>query len=380
MSSDDGLIMGEVSDILKDDESRELLLRQRCAALLGLYTSGKLPERDKAELREYLGGYLPHEKPGVVAVPVAVTEVPSAAVALPRAPVVHSSRLASLLFRFAHQKGTGSEEAEIRALLPPLPNLLGHLTRASYKKPLAEYARALGYKSDQTLRRWIDDGRACDPPDLPPFDDPSQLAAWWGRTKKTPTGGVRKIPDELLALAAPAPVVSGAAPAASVAVSSAAGVPVVRSADFISGEGFEIALQRARQNERIAAETLEAARRAEDLVKIRASSDAWTKAFQDLTRAEMNANEILSTTGKLVSWESVEAEIRPRLEAMNQSLRAILVRVFTKVPVSEELASRLDDAYQGELDRVFVGSRAETPPTPAPLPPSSPPFALDRAA
>jgi len=371
MSSDDGLNMGNVSDILNDDESRELLLRQRCAALLDQYTLGKLAERDKAELRSYLGGYLPHEKPGLVAVPSVAAEVPAVQIEPVRLPVVHASRLASLLFRFTHQKGTGSEEAEIRALLPPLPNLLGHLTRASYQKPLAEYARALGYKSDQTLRRWIDDGRACDPPDLPPFDDPSQLAAWWGRTKKTPTGGVRKIPDELLALSAPAPVAE-AAPV----ISSA---PVVRSADFISGEGFEVALQRARQNERIAAETLEAARRAGDLVRMRAASDAWTKAFQDLTRAEMNANEILSTTGRLVSWESVEADIRVRLETMNQSLRALMVRVFTKVPVSEDLAARLDDAYQAELDRVFVGGRVETPPAPVPSPPSSG-FELERAA
>ena len=360
--------MDDVSDILNDEEKRELLLQQRSAALLGLYTQGKLAERDKAELRGYLGGHLPHEKP---VAPAVAAEVPAVAVAVPAVPVVHTSRLGAVLIRFAHRKSEGSEEAEIRALLPPLPNLLGHLTRASYQKPLAEYARALGYKSDQTLRRWIDDGRACDPPDLPPFDHPSQLADWWGRTKKTPTGGVRKIPDELLALSAPAPVAE-AAPVPSSA-------PVVRSADFISGEGFEVALQRARQNERIAAETLESARRAGDLVRMRAASDAWTKAFGDLTRAEMNANEILSTTGRLVSWESVEADIRVRLEAMNQSLRALMVRVFTKVPVSEDLAARLDDAYQGELDRVFVGGRVETPPAPVPSPPS-PRFELERAA
>jgi hypothetical protein len=66
-------------------------------------------------------------------------------------------------------------------------------TRGRYKKLLKDYAAQLGYDSDKSMKRWVKEGGQQDPPDFPPFDDLSQMAAWWRRLKPR-----RKVPEELL--------------------------------------------------------------------------------------------------------------------------------------------------------------------------------------
>lgn len=70
-----------------------------------------------------------------------------------------------------------------------------------YRHPLAHYAVAwgLGEKATRTLKRWIADGRKASPPELPPFDEPSRMAAWW-RTHKT-----WRVPDWMAAIESPEP-------------------------------------------------------------------------------------------------------------------------------------------------------------------------------
>jgi hypothetical protein len=64
-------------------------------------------------------------------------------------------------------------------------------TRAKYGKTILEYVGAfgLGAGSERTLKRYVAAGRKKDPVDLPPFDEPHLLAAWWRRTMKN------KVPD-----------------------------------------------------------------------------------------------------------------------------------------------------------------------------------------
>jgi hypothetical protein len=59
--------------------------------------------------------------------------------------------------------------------------------RVLYKKTLAEYALAFGLTaqgSERTLKRYVATGREKDPMDLPPFDEPAQLAEWWRRNMR----------------------------------------------------------------------------------------------------------------------------------------------------------------------------------------------------
>jgi hypothetical protein len=59
-------------------------------------------------------------------------------------------------------------------------------TRAHYKRKLAEYVVQFGLVagSERTLKRWVATGREKQPADLPPFDQPQQLASWWRRNMR----------------------------------------------------------------------------------------------------------------------------------------------------------------------------------------------------
>lgn len=359
--------MSDFGHILEDEAQRKALVEHRVAGLLKLYTNGRLSENGKAELRGYLGGRLPNEDTpptaeGAQISPTApAPETPPSVVA--SAPIAEpdpqKERAAWLLRRWLQRTADAGETRELQQLFPHAPNLVGHLTRATYKKPLIEYARALGYKADATLKRWLDDGRAMDPPDLPPFDQPGQLAVWWSRVKK------RKVPDELLAVADPnagvaSPLSSGAtaAPASSTPPPAAANSgdrdDSQRSpAPMHEGSGFSASLERARENERHAARSLFDARQKKELGAIRMAQDTWNKAFQELRRAEMDASAILIANGEMVRWPEVEADMFEKLQVVNQSIRSLMIRVATKVTVPPELLRALTRVFNEELDRVF---------------------------
>lgn len=93
---------------------------------------------------------------------------------------------------------------------------------------------------------------------------------------------------------------------------------------------------------------------------------AWDKAFEALRKAEKDAGDVLLALGEMVRWSEVEQGNAACLQALNQSLRSIFVRVATKVPVPPDLFILLDRATQEELDRIFVDldKRDYHPPSP----------------
>lgn len=367
--------MNEIGYSIGGSSELQALVAKRKEALLKQYGSGRLSERGEAELRGYLGGRLPHEpeekrqeaRPAEqaeeIARPVAVASQASE-------PDQQLDRSAWLLRRWLHRAADASELQELRALFPHAPNLVGYLTRNSYKKPLIEYARALGYKADATLKRWIDDGRACDPPDLPPFDQPDQLSVWWSRVKK------RKVPSELLVIA---PAAAGQAAAASPAAASGQAVAAGESRPLPGGTGFGATLERARENERQAAEALVDARKKGEPGAIRLCEDAYHKASQHLLRIESGAADILTAQQEMVRWPEVEADMIEKLNVINQAVRSIFTRIATKVTVPPDLFRALQRAYQEELDRVFEELDASDYRRAVPSPPAAPagePFSL----
>jgi len=49
-----------------------------------------------------------------------------------------------------------------------------------YSQPYRHYAEIFGIP-ERTIKRWVADGKKSQPPDLPPFDSPAELPAWWNR-------------------------------------------------------------------------------------------------------------------------------------------------------------------------------------------------------
>ncbi len=56
-----------------------------------------------------------------------------------------------------------------------------------------------GEDGERTLKRWIEKGRMVSPSDLPPFQRPHELAAWWRRLKEA--GVMKKQPPAWMVLA-----------------------------------------------------------------------------------------------------------------------------------------------------------------------------------
>lgn len=241
------------------------------------------------------------------------------------------------------------EVAEIERLLPPpAPRLVGGVTRQTYRHALIHYARQLGWKSDRTLKRWVEKGREASPPDLPPFDEPECLAHWWARVMK------HRVPPRLLQLAGGA---SGQPASKSKGPSAAAGVEPppqeLPPRELPSGSGFEASLNRARDNEREAAADLAQARRGKDQGRVEMCQRAWERAFDSLRKAEKDAESVMLSSGELVKWSDVEREQAECLLVLNQSLRSMMTRLATRVPMPPDLFHKLGRAYQDELDRAF---------------------------
>lgn len=264
---------------------------------------------------------------------------------------LRSARTAALLLRWASAgRLTDEEKEEIDHLLPPAPHLVGHLTRASYKHSIEKYAADLGWKSAKTLKRWIEKGRACDPPDLPPFDEPEQLAAWWARVMEN------KVPDRLLQLAS-GQASSQSAPLLSPPPTDSAPPPSSSNRGPVtlpSGSGFGAAFERAQENERYASwELAEARKNPNDAGRIKMAQQAWEKAFDALRKSSKDAEQVMLSSGDMVLWSEVEKEQAECLQVLNQSLRSLLTRVATKVPLPGDLFHRFSRAYQDELDKLF---------------------------
>lgn len=266
-------------------------------------------------------------------------------------------RRVSLLIKLARGASLSADQRkEINELLPPSPHLLKHVTRASLKKTLADYAKELGY-GERALERWIEAGRSCDPPDLPPFDQGAPgLVEWWKRMKVF--GRLKqKVPERLAKLAltaAPAQAAGPSAPSQPGAPTSTDEKPPSKPLQLPEGSGFAAALDRCRDNERIASARLRDAIESQDIGRIEAAQTAWSKAFESLRKAEKDAEQVLLATGELVRWSEVEKEQAEILQSLNQSLRSIFVRVATKVPVPADLYQMLERATQDELDRIFT--------------------------
>lgn len=106
-----------------------------------------------------------------------------------------TAEIAASLRRHARgEKLAPADLALIRGIIPDTGTVVRRVTSATYKLTLREYAERfiqLGMESqkdnERKLKHWIRHGRfgkhdePRDPPDLPPFDTPDQLAAWWRR-------------------------------------------------------------------------------------------------------------------------------------------------------------------------------------------------------
>lgn len=222
-------------------------------------------------------------------------------------------------------------------------------TVRTYSQPLEAYAAKYDF-SLRTIKRWIALGRDLDPEDLPPLDDPAEMAAWWERLR---SAGVLKwkVPEVFGSAEVKSPK-KGAVNSAE--ESAAAQRAVVSASD--QALGFAAALRRAQEAERLAHERWQQELRKEgddfDPVSEKRRAEAWDRAAKLLESLEVKADKILGRD--FVRIEEVEEMVVERETTIRDGLRSIGTRVATKLGLPADVYKAVVDAIDGELDRVFV--------------------------
>lgn len=176
---------------------------------------------------------------------------------------------------------------------------------ARYEKRIADYETVFGVKARQ-LKEYIKIGKAARDPvtgrpktDLPPFDRPSEMLAWWHRNMK------QRPPANILNLAAARRL--GADPSES--------EPSVNIADY---EGqISDALREAQTMLSVATAQLKDAYKSGVDSRIEIKHRRWLKALRAVKEAEMAAREQQKAAGELIP----AAEILPALSELLQVLK-----------------------------------------------------------
>lgn len=222
-------------------------------------------------------------------------------------------------------------------------------TRKHYARPLKDYEPIYGYK-ERNLKKFLRRGREAEPVDLPPFDSPAEMPAWWKRNMK------QRCSERILQAAKDA-ASDGASPEeAPESVPAPVASPVPASdGEGLMGTGFAAMMARAVDAEQVAwkawQETLKAnpfnpadeeqRRRAYDL-----ASDRARKVLKDRDVG-------LAGDDRWGRWDEIEELANEHVAILNQSLRGVSVRVATKLALPPEVFRRMDEAFQAELDRIF---------------------------
>jgi hypothetical protein len=257
------------------------------------------------------------------------------------------------------------EREEIEHILPgpkaveapgPAPDTAAAATAAAAPRTADGYGHL--NISRRTYFRWRKIGESCaDGPDLPPFDEPGELPAWYERMRQRgvfkhrfPTdiadaiaglgGEARAAPTQTSTTAGP-----GAAPtpAASQATTSTVAPPAGGSvpASFTADHGQASGLQYevAAGERRVA--SLRVARDSAYLNNERSQGDMLDRQYREaldaLSLVQQRAMKILEQDGRLVPVDLIEREMGPRLTAIAQS--GLL------------LWERIDQAMMNETDK-----------------------------
>lgn len=221
-------------------------------------------------------------------------------------------------------------------------------TVKSYSHPLEAYATKFDF-SLRTIKRWIALGRSQDPDDLPPLDDPAEMAVWWERMR---SAGVLKwkVPEVF-----GVPGVKNEKKGAVNSEQEAASAQRAGEAASEQALGFAAALRRAQEAERLAH-----ARWQEELNRIgvdfdpineKRRAEAWDRAAKLLESLETKADKILGRD--FCRMEDVEQLVVERETALRDGLRSMGTRVCTKLGLPAELYTSVVEGINVELDRVF---------------------------
>lgn len=251
---------------------------------------------------------------------------------------VHHARQAALLRKqLKGHKLSIDEQAEL-GVIPSTQTVAKQATTQTYKLTLAEYVERLiaaGMEPSKDparkLKYWIEsgrydkDGKQREQPDLPPFDEPDQLAAWWRRNMTyRPPEWMVKLEKEA---AHEAPDTKAAAADAASASGSGATPPPksdpqlgeygeIMLDDDVAGD-FTVKILASAVRDSLA--RYEEARRAGNWKLVRAIREELIEDGEKLQRAQVNALKVLAGKGDYLRRVETQQEINRLLGMMDIS-------------------------------------------------------------
>ncbi len=267
---------------------------------------------------------------------------------------------ALLLKRMRGQRLTEEEKEEIDLTFPTSAATARTISRDSYKElqpgggGLKHYAKVYEV-SDRAIKLWIKEGR--EKSDLPPLDEPTTMAAWYGRVKQ------RRIPLRLLHLKSPP---AGDVPAATAAAAAQPGAPAGQTppaaSDFTASGDFsyDLAVQFASENLQHAQDQLRKARTIPDNGgNIEACERAVARNLSEYRKAKKVEHDNLKSGGGHVDKRVLLDKFRTRLAAVHQGVRSCPVRVGTKLALPPDVVRQITRAMNEELDALFLQLRSD---------------------
>lgn len=207
--------------------------------------------------------------------------------------------------------------------------------------------------SDRAIKLWIKEGR--EKSDLPPLDEPTIMADWYGRVKQ------RRIPLRLLHLKSPAAAAASTTstataeqPGATTEQTPPAGSTFTASTDF----SYDLAVQFASENLQHAQEQLREARKIkENDGKIEAAERSVARALGEYRKAKNDESDNLKRSGGHVDKRVMLDKFRTRLAAVHQGVRSCAVRVGTKLALPPDMVRQITRMMNEELDAQFLQLR-----------------------
>lgn len=193
----------------------------------------------------------------------------------------------------------------------------------------------------RAIKGWLQIGRECTPPELPPLDEPYRLAQWWARRMK------QRVPDWIKAIERQHfggnPVVQ--MPTETVAPSSLGIMGVLdrcRAVEAAAGDRYASLLRMAAQ-----AKTFDEQQRYSS--EAEQARRSWDESVERLQKMELATPKILAAYGKMWNADDVMASF----ETVHLALKGSIESIVKDNPV---LMERVHKAFAALRNNKFTAS------------------------
>lgn len=226
---------------------------------------------------------------------------------------------------------------------------------------LSDNSSPAGEDGERTLKRWIEKGRMVTPSDLPPFQRPHELAAWWRRLKEA--GVMKKAAPSwmvLLEQAGPRTAPEGKQTSTESPAAGESALPEDLPPDFDLPELDNQATAGEKQLQEFAqgwlAEMTSARKRKDNKAFYRAWNE-YKALVKELRAWQKDRQRERLTSGEVLEAEKEREALGVIFGAINKTFTSALLQIVDRFAPQLEAMERRRIAM-GFRDKIFAGLKA----------------------